>query len=185
MIAFFKKDYDCALMAPAWGMIGTLIGLVQMLQTLSDPASIGPSMAVALLTTIAYREAKGAYPSGHEVNQPKDAWGNQIYYEFFHDKKGYDFLIFSHGPDGKKGTSDDMIMVHAKDENDTGANKIPSSGQDSLDQLEGLADAQKSKSSGEPTVSLEQLSEMAKNKGSNSRELELSLDDLKKLSGNN
>lgn len=38
-------------LAPAFGMIGTLIGLVQMLQTLSDPGSIGPSMAVALLTT--------------------------------------------------------------------------------------------------------------------------------------
>jgi chemotaxis protein MotA len=37
--------------APAFGMIGTLVGLVQMLQNLSDPASIGPSMAVALLTT--------------------------------------------------------------------------------------------------------------------------------------
>lgn len=37
--------------APAFGMIGTLIGLVQMLQTLSDPSSIGPAMAVALLTT--------------------------------------------------------------------------------------------------------------------------------------
>ncbi len=37
--------------APAMGMIGTLIGLVQMLQTMSDPASIGPAMAVALLTT--------------------------------------------------------------------------------------------------------------------------------------
>ena len=37
--------------APALGMIGTLIGLVQMLQTMDDPASIGPSMAVALLTT--------------------------------------------------------------------------------------------------------------------------------------
>ena len=37
--------------APAFGMIGTLIGLVQMLATLDDPASIGPSMAVALLTT--------------------------------------------------------------------------------------------------------------------------------------
>lgn len=33
------------------GMIGTLIGLVQMLRTLNDPASIGPAMAVALLTT--------------------------------------------------------------------------------------------------------------------------------------
>jgi chemotaxis protein MotA len=37
--------------APALGMIGTLIGLVQMLQTMDDPSSIGPSMAVALLTT--------------------------------------------------------------------------------------------------------------------------------------
>ena len=33
-------------------MIGTLIGLVQMLANMSDPSSIGPSMAVALLTTL-------------------------------------------------------------------------------------------------------------------------------------
>ena len=39
-------------MAPAYGMIGTLIGLVQMLANMSDPSSIGPSMAVALLTTM-------------------------------------------------------------------------------------------------------------------------------------
>jgi len=38
--------------APAFGMIGTLIGLVQMLSSMNDPASIGPSMAVALLTTL-------------------------------------------------------------------------------------------------------------------------------------
>lgn len=37
--------------APAMGMVGTLIGLVQMLQNMSDPAAIGPAMAVALLTT--------------------------------------------------------------------------------------------------------------------------------------
>jgi len=37
--------------SPAMGMVGTLIGLVQMLQNMSDPASIGPAMAVALLTT--------------------------------------------------------------------------------------------------------------------------------------
>jgi len=37
--------------APAMGMIGTLIGLVQMLQTMNDPSSIGPAMAVALITT--------------------------------------------------------------------------------------------------------------------------------------
>lgn len=37
--------------APAMGLIGTLIGLVQMLGALSDPASIGPAMAVAILGT--------------------------------------------------------------------------------------------------------------------------------------
>lgn len=38
--------------APAFGMIGTLIGLVQMLASMDNPASIGPAMAVALLTTL-------------------------------------------------------------------------------------------------------------------------------------
>ncbi len=38
--------------APAMGMVGTLIGLVQMLQNMSDPSSIGPAMAVALITTL-------------------------------------------------------------------------------------------------------------------------------------
>ena len=37
--------------APAMGLIGTLIGLVQMLAMLDDPTTIGPSMAIALLTT--------------------------------------------------------------------------------------------------------------------------------------
>jgi chemotaxis protein MotA len=38
--------------APAMGMIGTLIGLVQMLANMSDPKAIGPAMAIALLTTM-------------------------------------------------------------------------------------------------------------------------------------
>lgn len=40
-----------ASLGPAWGMIGTLIGLINMLDQLNDPSSIGPSMAVALVTT--------------------------------------------------------------------------------------------------------------------------------------
>jgi len=40
-----------AQLAPSFGMMGTLIGLVQMLSQLDDPKSIGPAMAVALLTT--------------------------------------------------------------------------------------------------------------------------------------
>ena len=43
---------NMATMAPAMGMIGTLVGLVQMLANMSDPAAIGPAMAVALLTTL-------------------------------------------------------------------------------------------------------------------------------------
>ncbi len=37
--------------APAFGMVGTLIGLIQMLQNLTDPSAVGPAMAVALITT--------------------------------------------------------------------------------------------------------------------------------------
>jgi chemotaxis protein MotA len=43
---------NMAAMAPAMGMIGTLVGLVQMLANMSDPSAIGPAMAVALLTTL-------------------------------------------------------------------------------------------------------------------------------------
>ncbi len=43
---------DAGDVAPAMGMIGTLIGLVQMLSNMDDPKKIGPAMAVALLTTL-------------------------------------------------------------------------------------------------------------------------------------
>lgn len=39
-------------LAPAYGMIGTLIGLINMLRNLDDPDSLGPGMAVALITTM-------------------------------------------------------------------------------------------------------------------------------------
>jgi chemotaxis protein MotA len=47
--SIFKAIGD---VAPAMGMIGTLIGLVQMLSVMDDPKQIGPAMAVALLTTL-------------------------------------------------------------------------------------------------------------------------------------
>lgn len=49
IIGFWDK---LAAMGPAWGMIGTLIGLINMLKDMSDPDSIGPNMAVALITTL-------------------------------------------------------------------------------------------------------------------------------------
>ncbi|MBR4027677.1 MAG: motility protein A, partial [Lachnospiraceae bacterium] len=49
VIGFWEKWAE---MGPAWGMIGTLLGLVNMLKQLDDPSAIGPSMAVALLTTL-------------------------------------------------------------------------------------------------------------------------------------
>ena len=39
-------------MGPAWGMIGTLVGLVNMLQNMSDSSALGPNMAIALITTL-------------------------------------------------------------------------------------------------------------------------------------
>ncbi|MCD4828526.1 MAG: MotA/TolQ/ExbB proton channel family protein [Candidatus Cloacimonetes bacterium] len=47
-IAYFEQ---LGYFAPAFGMIGTLVGLVQMLQALDDPANIGVGMAIALITT--------------------------------------------------------------------------------------------------------------------------------------
>lgn len=51
-----KKVYNfwenLASMGPAWGMIGTLIGLINMLQGLEDSSTIGPNMAIALITTL-------------------------------------------------------------------------------------------------------------------------------------
>ena len=48
-ITMFKSVAEAS---PAMGMIGTLIGLVQMLSNMDDPKSIGPAMAIALLTTL-------------------------------------------------------------------------------------------------------------------------------------
>lgn len=48
VISFWE---NLASMGPAWGMIGTLIGLINMLKTLSDISTVGPNMAVALVTT--------------------------------------------------------------------------------------------------------------------------------------
>ena len=48
VISFWE---NLASMGPAWGMIGTLIGLINMLKQLSDISSVGPNMAVALVTT--------------------------------------------------------------------------------------------------------------------------------------
>lgn len=49
VIGFWEKWAE---LGPAWGMIGTLIGLINMLNDMNDPSSIGPSMAVALITTL-------------------------------------------------------------------------------------------------------------------------------------
>ena len=49
VIGFWEKWAE---MGPAWGMIGTLLGLVNMLKKLDDPSAIGPNMAVVLLTTL-------------------------------------------------------------------------------------------------------------------------------------
>ncbi len=49
VIGFWEKWAE---MGPAWGMIGTLVGLVIMLKNLDDASTIGPNMSTALLTTL-------------------------------------------------------------------------------------------------------------------------------------
>ncbi len=69
--------------APAMGLIGTLVGLVQMLGNLEDPSSIGPAMAVALLTTFygAVLANMVFHPlaSKLERNSEAESMVNQIY----------------------------------------------------------------------------------------------------------
>jgi chemotaxis protein MotA len=45
----YRAYGDCA---PAWGMIGTIIGMVTMFANMSDPSKLGPAMATALLATL-------------------------------------------------------------------------------------------------------------------------------------
>ena len=49
VIGFWEKWAE---LGPAWGMIGTLIGLIIMLKNMQDSSTIGPSMSVALVTTL-------------------------------------------------------------------------------------------------------------------------------------
>jgi chemotaxis protein MotA len=60
--------------APAFGMIGTLIGLVQMLSNMNDPKTLGPAMAVALLTTFygAFISNLFALPMAAKLKQRTD-----------------------------------------------------------------------------------------------------------------
>ena len=114
-------------------------------------------------TIAAYRDQKGTYPAGYEIKHRKDAWGNQIYFQLFPDKKNYDFIVFSNGPDKMKGTDDDLLLVHSKNENDEVTKR---------DQLsDGTA------------ISTNQLRKMEDEKTSNSEsdEMVLSLDELRKL----
>jgi len=69
--------------APAMGLIGTLIGLVQMLGNLDDPSTIGPAMAVALLTTfygaVLANMVFSPMASKLERNSTEEAMVNTIY----------------------------------------------------------------------------------------------------------
>jgi chemotaxis protein MotA len=69
--------------APAMGLIGTLIGLVQMLGNLEDPSSIGPAMAVALLTTfygaVLANMVFSPMASKLELNSVAEAMVNKVY----------------------------------------------------------------------------------------------------------
>ncbi len=72
--SFYRALAD---VAPAMGMIGTLVGLVAMLSNMDDPKAIGPAMAVALLTTLygAMLANMVATPIADKLNLRKDQEG--------------------------------------------------------------------------------------------------------------
>ena len=65
---------DMGASAPAFGMIGTLVGLVIMLGNLDDPAALGPSLSIALITTLyGVMFARLLFiPAGSKVQQRED-----------------------------------------------------------------------------------------------------------------
>jgi chemotaxis protein MotA len=79
-VAVLKRAAE---VSPAMGLIGTLIGLVQMLGNLDDPSTIGPSMAVALLTTfygaILANMVFSPLASKLEKNSSEEMVINQVY----------------------------------------------------------------------------------------------------------
>ena len=70
-VAVWEKLAD---LFPAFGMIGTLIGLIQMLKNLNDPSALGPGMAVALITTLygAILANAFAIPISNKLKKIKD-----------------------------------------------------------------------------------------------------------------
>jgi chemotaxis protein MotA len=79
-VSIFKKAAE---ISPAMGLIGTLVGLIQMLANLDDPNTIGPSMAVALLTTfygaLLSNVVFTPLASKMERNSAEDMLLNQLY----------------------------------------------------------------------------------------------------------
>ena len=59
-----------ASLAPAFGLIGTLIGLILLLQNLTDPAAIGPAMAIAIITTRCERVSRREIIRGKMIAPP-------------------------------------------------------------------------------------------------------------------
>ena len=64
--------------APSWGMMGTLIGLIVMLNNMADPDLLGPAMAVAIITTL-YGSIIANYIAGPVVNKLKIYSGEEIH----------------------------------------------------------------------------------------------------------
>lgn len=82
--------------APAFGMIGTLVGLIQMLANLSDPSSIGPAMAVAMLTTLygAMIANLFALPMADKI----DSWAHEQSYRQMMILEAVDCITKGHNP---------------------------------------------------------------------------------------
>ncbi|MCL2617368.1 MAG: motility protein A [Defluviitaleaceae bacterium] len=66
-----------AALSPAWGMVGTVVGLVNMLHNMDDPNAVGPAMAVALITTM-YGSLAANWVSIPFANKLKILGGDEV-----------------------------------------------------------------------------------------------------------
>jgi hypothetical protein len=63
-------------------------------------------------TILDFHRNYGRFPQGREIRFPLDAWNNEMHMQVGDENASYDFLVTSNGPDGNRGSEDDMFLVH-------------------------------------------------------------------------
>jgi len=127
---------------------------------------------------VEYRTKKGRFPTKSEIHAPMDGWGKLIFFKIFTMKAGYDFIVYSAGPDTKVKTDDDILIVHT--EKGTYSKKeVTELAPDVISSISDLYQQENSANVEELNMSLDDVKSTEKDKdGSSSGEMEISIDDF-------